>query len=62
MTTIDQFSGIPDARELSMLANELFPDLTEGVYGIHGADLPASSVPEATLPDTSVKEATPPAS
>lgn len=62
MTTIDQFSGIPDARELSMLANELFPDLTEGVYGIHGADLPASSVPEATLPDTSVKEATLPAS
>ena len=62
MTTSDQFSGIPDARELSMLANELFPDLTEGVYGIHGADLPASSVPEATLPDTSVKEATLPAS
>ncbi len=47
MTTIDQFSGIPDARELSMLANELFPDLTEGVYGIHGAGLPFMSVPEA---------------
>ncbi len=32
MTTIENMYGVPDAGELSILANELFPDLTEGVF------------------------------
>ena len=34
MTTIENLAGVPDAGEISILANELFPDLTEGVYGV----------------------------
>ena len=47
MTTIENLYGIPDAGELSILANELFPDLTEGVYGVPETDIPLASVPEA---------------
>ena len=46
MTTIENLAGVPDAGELTILANELFPDLTEGVYGIPEADIPVASVPE----------------
>ena len=46
MTTIENLAGVPDAGELTILANELFPDLTEGVYGIPETDIPVASVPE----------------
>ncbi len=46
MITIDNFGGIPDAGQLSILANEMFPDLMEGVYGVPEADVPVASVPE----------------
>ena len=38
MTTIENLAGVPSATELSILANEIFPDLTEGVYGVPEAD------------------------
>ena len=34
MTTINQFSDLPSAEAIGVLANELFPDLTEGAYGV----------------------------
>ena len=49
MITIDNLSGLPDAGELTILANELFPDLTEGVYGIPETDIPVASVPEVNV-------------
>ena len=57
MTTVENFAGVPDAGELTILANELFPDLTEGVYGIPETDIPVASVPEvnASLADPAVK-------
>ena len=30
MTTIEELAGVPSAAELARLANEMFPDLTEG--------------------------------
>ena len=47
MTTIENLAGVPDASEISILANEMFPDLTEGVYGVPETDIPVASVPEA---------------
>ena len=47
MTTIENLAGVPDAGEISILANEMFPDLTEGVYGVPETDIPVASVPEA---------------
>ncbi|MCR5507945.1 MAG: cysteine desulfurase [Lachnospiraceae bacterium] len=52
MITIDNPDGILSAGELSILANEMFPDLTEGVYGIPETDIPAASVPEVNIPST----------
>ena len=46
MTTIEQLAGVPSAAELSILANELFPDLTKGVYGVPEVDVPVSDVLE----------------
>lgn len=49
MITIDNLTGLPDAGELTILANELFPDLTEGVYGVLETDIPVASVPEINV-------------
>ena len=49
MTTIENLAGVPSAGEISILANELFPDLTEGVYGVPETDIPVASVPEADV-------------
>ena len=49
MTTIENLAGVPSAGELSILANEMFPDLTEGVYGVPETDIPVASVPEADV-------------
>jgi cysteine desulfurase/selenocysteine lyase len=49
MITIDNLSGLPDAGELTILANELFPDLTEGVYGVPETDIPVASAPEVSI-------------
>ena len=51
MTTINQFSDLPSAEAIGVLANELFPDLTEGVYGVPEQDIPASDVPEINSAD-----------
>ena len=51
MTTIEQLAGVPSAAELSILANDLFPDLTEGVYGVPETEVPAADVPEVSVPD-----------
>ncbi len=51
MTTIDQFSGLPSAEAVGALANALFPDLTEGVYGVSGQATPVSDVPEVNSSD-----------
>ena len=51
MTTINQFSDIPSAEAIGVLANELFPDLTEGVYGVPEQDIPISDVPEVNSSD-----------
>lgn len=48
MTTIENLAGVPDAGELTILANELFPDLTESIFGIPETDMPVASVPEAS--------------
>ena len=49
MITIDNLTGLPDAGELTILANELFPDLTEGVYGVPETDIPVASIPEINV-------------
>ena len=49
MTTIENLAGVPGAGELSILANEMFPDLTEGVYGVPETDIPVASVPGADV-------------
>ncbi len=58
MTTIENLAGVPDAAEMSLLANELFPDLTEGVYGIpsdaQAVSVPESATPQATAPGSAV--------
>ena len=51
MTTINQFSDLPSAEAIGGLANELFPDLTEGVYGAPEQDIPVSDVPEVNSSD-----------
>ena len=51
MTTINQFSDLPSAEAIGVLANELFPDLTEGVYGVPEQDIPVSDVPEVNSSD-----------
>ena len=53
MTTIENLAGVPGAGELSILANEMFPDLLEGVYGAPEVDAPVSDVPEvnASVPE-----------
>ena len=50
MTTIEKLAGVPSAKELTILANELFPDLTEGAYGAYETDVPVASVPETAVP------------
>lgn len=50
MTTIEELAGVPSAAELARLANEMFPDLTEGAYGIPKADTETPAVPEANAP------------
>ncbi len=42
MTTIESLAGVPSAAELDAMANALFPDFTESVYG---APEPVASVP-----------------
>lgn len=60
MTTIEQLAGVPSASELSTLANELFPDLTESAYGVPAtSEIPADytvgyAVPEVNVPSASV--------
>ena len=44
MTTIEQLAGVPSASELTELANELFPDLTEGIFT--APETPNTVVPE----------------
>lgn len=51
MTTIEQLAGVPSAAELSLLANEWFPDLTEGAIGTQETDVPVQSVPEVNAFD-----------
>ena len=51
MTTINQFSDLPSAEAIGVLANELFPDLNEGVYGVPEQDIPVSDVPEVNSSD-----------
>lgn len=72
MTTIESLAGVPEAAEISRLANELFPDLTESIYGVPGSSnfhstqnaVPVSSWGQATapaVPESSVGQVTPPA-
>ena len=42
MTTIENLAGVPSAAELAALANQLFPDLTEGVNGSNETIEPVS--------------------
>lgn len=51
MTTINPFADIPGAEALEQMANEMFPDLREGVYGIPENDIPVSDVPEVNSSD-----------
>ena len=46
MTTIEQIAGVPSAAELDALANALFPDLTENVYGVSQEEIAEPAVPE----------------
>ena len=50
MTTIEQLAGVPNAAELARLANELFPDLTESIYGAPEPAGQAPAVPEVNAP------------
>ncbi len=67
MTTIESLAGVPEAAEISRLANELFPDLTESIYGVPTADKSAdsdtgaggnavSSVPQISWPSNAVPD------
>ena len=53
MTTIEELAGVPSAAELAALANELFPDLTENVWGAPGPDTQTPAVPEVNAPAVS---------
>ena len=53
MTTIEELSGVPSAAELAALANELFPDLTENVWGAPEPDTQTPAVPEVNAPAVS---------
>lgn len=50
MTTIEELAGVPSPAELARLANEMFPDLTEGAYGVPKADTETPAVPEVNIP------------
>ena len=65
MTTIESLAGVPEAAEINRLANELFPDLTESIYGVPTTNVPAvpdlsagedavPSVPEVSQPSNAV--------
>ena len=54
MTTIENLAGVPGAAELEILANSIFPDLTESVYGAPAEAEPFGSVPGVTLSDAPV--------
>ena len=67
MTTIESLAGVPEVAEISRLANELFPDLTESIYGVPTADKSAdsdtgaggnavSSVPQISRPSNAVPD------
>ena len=49
MITIESLAGVPEAAEITRLANELFPDLTESIYGVPNTNVPA-------VPDVSAGE------
>ena len=51
MTTIEQQAGVPSAAELDVLANALFPDLTENVYGFSQEEVAEPAVPEVNAGD-----------
>ena len=53
MTTIEELAGVPGAAELAALANELFPDLTENVWGAPEPDTQTPAVPEVNAPAVS---------
>ncbi|MBR6487030.1 MAG: cysteine desulfurase, partial [Lachnospiraceae bacterium] len=53
MTTIEQLAGVPEAGVLESLANELFPDLTEGINEAPGSSVSAEAVPEVNSSDVS---------
>ena len=53
MTTIEELAGVPSAAELAALANELFPDLTENVWGAPEPDTQIPAVPEVNTPTVS---------
>ena len=60
MTTIENLAGVPSAAELAALANQLFPDLTEGVNGSNETIEPVSPTEPVlpTVPESSASEAT----
>lgn len=52
MTTIEELAGVPGAEELTILANQMFPDLTQGgALGVPETDVPVTSVPEVNSGD-----------
>ena len=53
MTTIEQLAGVPEAGVLETLANELFPDLTEGIQQVPYNSVSAEAVPEIDPSDLS---------
>ena len=59
MTTIENLAGVPSAGELSILANEMFPDLTQGVFSALPTDTGAASVPEVNAPGYGLPGANP---
>jgi cysteine desulfurase/selenocysteine lyase len=50
MTTIENLAGVPEAAALELLANEMFPDLTEGAYPA-AEETPSYAVPEVNSSD-----------
>lgn len=55
MTTIEELAGVPSAAELALMANELFPDLTESVYGAPEPAAQIPAVPEVNAPVSGVQ-------
>ena len=53
MTTIEQLAGVPEAGVLESLANELFPDLTEGIQEAAVSSVSTEAVPEVNSSDVS---------